>query len=243
MWEGLPVTFFERLQMDASTAARCRAVCKKWQQTIDRITNLRHHVLLHHVHATNENALARAISNRNLRVVTKANATRMIDSMLWLQHDFNWFAFDRERFYSTKASYFDNTLEDMLERFGWEGEAASYFIQPDTGDVVIANNFYSYNRFEEFPSSSVEGLRWLQNVQFPGTFVWKLITFPMLRNIDAHGKTFHRGYCFCITFRKHTQESVNKTFLKKQARNTKRNPRDETEAETQMGEYLKRRKT
>jgi len=99
------------------------------------------------------------------------------------------------------------TPDAIASRFGWSGECCYYLRDLNTGDLVVVNNFYNGAPPDAIPLAdykspierAYEGLTWLEQVAFPGTFTWKFVQFPFLQQGDFHlikGVTFHRGSCF-----------------------------------------------
>lgn len=215
----------------------------------DRLNNL---IYLHQVYAGNAAELTAAISKHPLKKISLKNASINVDSILWKQHKFNFYACKGEANpYEIRG--FDSRADakislSHLQGVMWGGEDVECLFDETNGDVVVVNNFYSTPFIDDFPKQLVEGLRWLQTMAFPGTVVWRLITFPALTEFRAHGKMFHRGYCFCVTFRRSTppvgviDRPVERKFLKSQAKSSKRHPRPWSESEQKMVEYFKRRK-
>lgn len=201
--EGLPVTFFDALNIDGKTATLCRRVCTSWKHNIDRVPRLRWYIHAHYVRVESlGEELNGALSPNKVEYVESGWFENELTHMLRIQNGFNMYnrAF---------ASYEAGAVScGILHSYGWKGEELSHLRDLETGDIMIVNNYYD-KPIDCIERDRFDGMRTLESEYFPGTFTWRFIEFPFCSVPANHyfvgGRAcarFHRGSCWQIVFKK-----------------------------------------
>lgn len=251
-WADLPTDLFSLIPFwDGRMVARARAVCKTWQESIERYEYLMDMFLLHYIRIDDIKMLDKEISRHpnQLSILSQSTATEITESILFLQHKFNGYmikdVFCRYSLHPTGLSaktYDLITPDKFAATFGWGGENLEYFLDGFTGDIILVNNFAArFSKWED--PSEVEGMQFLQDT-FKGDITWKLIDFPV--QIGGHymiaKKDFCQGGCYLVRFKNRTgrlkKHRIGKS-LREEAKK-KRNRRELNHIERVVHDYAKK---
>jgi len=214
--EGLPVTCFALFDWDSKEAARYRRVCKQWRVNIERVPRFARLIAWRFVKLDHIEHLKLELGTRYKQLQPKAMESAL-GALLLENHGINI-----QKLRMRSCNWHGCVTPDAIaSRFGWSGECCYYLRDLNTGDLVVVNNFYNGAPPDAIPQAdyespierAYEGLTWLEQVAFPGTFTWKFVQFPFLQQGDFHlikGVTFHRGSCFYLRFKCSNQSAAKK---------------------------------
>ncbi len=176
---------------DSRDVARSRRVCVRWRDAIDRIEKLVHMKSLHVARLqTPSNELCDTIFEGYIRPrpkkIKEKAFSKICSHLLWEQHQYNAIA----------ISWIG--IPDLFSNFGYPMERVGYYIEQNSGDIIMVNNFYG--RLDNH-----ESMRQLSDIVFPGSVDWKFISYPFDRfnrqEIDIYGSRFHRGSSLWLRIR------------------------------------------
>jgi hypothetical protein len=238
-WADLPLVIFSLIPFwDGRMVARVRATCTQWRRAVERQKHLMHMFFMHYVRVEHVAELSGEIlhgytsKRTKLKKVRQTTATNITDSILFHQHDFNgYMIYDVfKRIGSTHVTTLTGKLvtpDKFAYAFGWQGEGVGYFIEENTQDIILVNNFGT--RFSGWKDASrVAGMRFLEET-FQRDVTWKLIEFPKQTQERwmVSKKDFHRGGCYMVRFRNTSKmpwQGVGKQMRKSAKKKRRREP-------------------
>lgn len=188
--------------LDGQDAARCAAVCKKWNYYVgqcDRLAIFRRH---HYIKVDDIDQL-----ESTLRIQAHANVVQhkdnfRVDSMfatlLWYDYGLNWFRLENEigHLRYPHELFYHMIIQHLHVH---DGEGGNGWVD-ENGNITHVSNFYTAQYFNS-PNAlrrhyDIVALETFAMI-FDGQFTWRLVEFPIQGDnlTRFNGAYFHRGAC------------------------------------------------
>lgn len=213
-WADLPVTVFDRIFVDGFTAAQMTAVCSTWRKRVLQIPRMKQLIDARFQDLTKLDAevFCRAISKNHtkLKLISGKSALDAISAHgLSMDVDVKQLIPYLNRYLEQASlSTKPKGIQDLLDSIGYFGEGVRVFKDPNTGDIIVANDFYAareslfYNNDMSFGNERLEPFRMLEKL-LPGIFVWKVIRTHVREfgSVLVGKRDYHRDTCVLLRFK------------------------------------------